>query len=70
MTNSAAVFEQVERPIRAYDPEAVLNIYQVAEWLQVSYKKVEDMPIKSFWIGNRRRYLGKHILEFIEEAAK
>lgn len=69
MTNSA-VIEQVDKPIRAHPPEAVLNHYQVAEWLQVSYKTVEGMPIKSFWIGNRHRYLAKHVLEFMEEAAK
>ncbi len=54
----------------SYGPEAVLNVYQVANWLQVSYKKVDEMPIKAFWLGNRRRYLAKHVLEFMEEAAK
>ncbi len=67
---TAAQLEQSERPVYSYCPEAVLNAYQVADWLQVSYKKVEELPIKSFWLGNRRRYLAKHILEFMEEAAK
>ena len=67
---TATQLEQSERPVYSYGPEAVLNVYQVADWLQVSYKKVEELPIKSFWLGNRRRYLAKHILEFMEEAAK
>ena len=67
---SAAVLEQVDKPIKAHSAEAVLNLYQVAEWLQVSYKKVEELPIRSFWLGNRRRYLARHVLEFMEEAAK
>ena len=67
---SDATVEQRERPVFAHGPTAVLNIYQVAEWLQVSYRKVEELPIKSFWLGNRRRYLAKHVLEFMEEAAK
>ncbi len=67
---TAGQIEQSERPVLSYGPEAVLNLYQVGEWLQVSYKKVEELPIRSFWLGNRRRYLAKHILEFMEEAAK
>ncbi len=67
---TAAQLEQSERPVYSYGPEAVLNVYLVADWLQVSSKKVEELPIKSFWLGNRRRYLAKHILEFMEEAAK
>ncbi len=62
--------EQLDKPVLSHGPDAVLNLYQVAEWLQVSYKKVEELPIKSFWLGNRRRYRGKHILEFMEDAAK
>ena len=69
MTNAAGL-EQVDRPVRSHAPEAVLNLYQLAEWLQVSYRTVEGMPIRSFWLGNRRRYLAKHVLEFMEEAAK
>ena len=67
---SNANVELRERPVFAHGPTAILNLYQVAEWLQVSYKEVEELPIKSFWLGNRRRYRGKQILEFIEEAAK
>ena len=69
MTN-AAVLEQVDKPVMAHPAEAVLNLHQLAEWLQVSYRTVEGMPIRSFWLGNRRRYLAKHVLEFMEEAAK
>ena len=69
MTNAAGL-EQVDRPVQSHAPEAVLNLHQLAEWLQVSYRTVEAMPIKSFWLGNRRRYLAKHVLEFMEEAAK
>ena len=67
---TAGQIEQSERPVLSHGPDAVLNLYQVADWLQVSYKTVEGFPIKSFWLGNRRRYLGKHVLEFMEEAAK
>ncbi len=67
---TATQLEQEGLPVYSYGPEAVLNVYQVANWLQVSYKKIDEMPIKAFWLGNRRRYLAKHVLEFMEEAAK
>ena len=69
MTDPATV-NQRDRPVLSHPLEACLNIYQVAEWLQVSYKTVEQLPIKSFWLDNRRRFLGKHVLEFIEESAQ
>lgn len=56
-----------QRPI-SYPPETVLNIEQVAEWLQVSTRTVERLDIPFFLLGKRtKRYLARHVLEFIEK---
>jgi hypothetical protein len=60
----------VSPPVRAYPPEAILDIEQVAEWLQVSTRTVARLPIRSTRIGHRtRRYLAKHVLEYLERLA-
>lgn len=51
----------------SYPPEAVLNIRQVAEWLQVSVRTVERLDIPFFLLGKRtKRYLAAHVLAFID----
>ena len=56
-----------EREVIAYSAEAVLDIEQVAQWLQVSKRQAERLHIPCFYLGTRtRRYLGKTVLEFLE----
>jgi hypothetical protein len=58
------------RDPKGYSPETVLTIEQVAEWLQVSKRSAEDLHIPCFYLGTRtRRYLAKHVLEYIEAKA-
>lgn len=53
---------------KAYPPETVLNIDQVAEWLQVSVRTVERLDIPFIFLGIRqKRYLGKDVLKFLEQ---
>lgn len=48
-------------------PTSVLNIHQVAAWLQVSTRTVERYDIPYFFIGRRqKRYLGEDVLRFIK----
>lgn len=57
-----------ETKVVAHPPEAVLDIHQLAEWLQVSKRQAERLGIPCFYLGNRtRRYLGKTVLEFLEK---
>lgn len=52
----------------AHPPEAVLNIAQVAEWLQVSTRTVERLDIPCVFLGARtRRYLAKDILKYMDQ---
>lgn len=52
----------------SYPPEAVLDIEQVAEWLQVSKRHAERLHIPCIYLGTRtRRYIGKQVLEFLEK---
>lgn len=52
----------------AHPPEAILNIEQVAEWLQVSTRTVERLDIPHTFLGTRRkRFLGKDVLKFMEQ---
>jgi hypothetical protein len=55
---------------KGYTPETVLLIEEVAEWLVVSVRTVERLPIKRIPVGERtRRYLAKHVLEYLESKA-
>lgn len=55
------------RTPRAYPPEAILNIEQVAEWLQVSVRTVERLDIPCTFLGTRtKRYTGKDVLKYLE----
>jgi hypothetical protein len=58
----------VERSPIGYTPETVLTIEQVAEWLQIGERSAEDLHLPCFYLGTRtRRYLAKHVLEYIEK---
>jgi hypothetical protein len=53
-----------------FSPETVLTIEDVARWLGVSKRHAETLDLKCFYLGTRtRRYLAKHVLEYIEAKA-
>jgi transcriptional antiterminator len=55
---------------KAYAPETVLTLNEVAEWLDVSPRTVERYPIKRITLSSStRRYLAKHVLEYLESKA-
>ena len=60
---------RIERQPASYTRETILTVEQLADWLQLSVRKVEQLPIKSGYLGNRRRYLAKHVLEYLEDIA-
>lgn len=50
----------------SFPETAVLNIKQVAQWLQISTKSVERLDIPSVFLGTRtKRYLGKDVLDYL-----
>ncbi len=52
---------------KGYIPETVLNIEQLAAWLQVSKRQAERLEIPCFYLGTRtRRYLAKDVLKYLE----
>lgn len=52
----------------SYPPEAVLNIRQLADWLQVGESTVERLDIPSVFLGTRtKRWIGKDVLAYLEE---
>lgn len=58
------------RQPKGYSPETVLTIEEVAEWLGVSIRTVERWPIKRITLTrSTRRYLAKHVLEYLEAKA-
>lgn len=60
------VLSMPQRPI-SYPPETVLNIKQVAEWLQVSVRTVERLDIPFTLLGRRtKRYVAADVLAFLE----
>ena len=59
------------RLARAYPPEAILTPDQVAEWLQVSRRTVQRLPLPAVTMGHRTvRYLAKEILEYLERQSE
>lgn len=51
----------------AHSPEAILNVEEVAQWLQVSVRTVERLDIPCVFLGHRtKRYLGKDVLKYLE----
>ena len=49
----------------------VLTRREVCEVLGISLRTLDRLPIKSASIGKRtRRYLGKHVLEYLERLAQ
>jgi hypothetical protein len=62
--------DETKREPKAYAPETVLMIEEVAEWLNVSVRTVERYPIKRIPLSDHtRRYLAKHVLEYLESKA-
>lgn len=62
--------EKVERTPKAYAPETVLTLDEVADWLDVSPRTVERMCIKRIALSSHtRRYLARHVLEYLEAKA-
>lgn len=59
-----------QRIPKSYAPETVLTIEEVAAWLVVSVRTVERYPIKRVTLSrSTRRYLAKHVLEYLEGIA-
>ncbi len=58
------------RPPIAYPPEAILTQEQVGAWLGISTRTLRKLPIRR-WASSRRlvRYLGRHVLQYVEERA-
>jgi excisionase family DNA binding protein len=51
---------------RAYSPETVLTPQQVAEWLQVSSRTLQRLPIPHVRVGHRTvRYTAKDVLAYL-----
>lgn len=63
-------FEELPTGPIAFPPEAILTVEQLAAWLQVSVGTVEKLPIACFYVRSRKRYLGRHVLDYIEGQAK
>lgn len=54
----------------SYQPESVLTIEQVADWLQISKRAAERLHIPCVYLGTRtRRFIGKDVLAFLESKA-
>ena len=60
--------ETTTTPRTMYNPDDVLTMRQVADYLQVSIRTVQRIGIKSFRLGGRR-FLFKHVLEYVESKA-
>jgi len=58
------------RPPITYPPDAILTQEQVAAWLGISTRTLRKLPIRR-WASSRRlvRYLGRHVLQYVEEQA-
>jgi predicted DNA-binding transcriptional regulator AlpA len=58
----------MEERKNAHPPEAILDINEVAEWIGVSPRTVERLDLPCIHLGHRiKRYLGKDVLEYMEE---
>jgi hypothetical protein len=54
--------------VRAYPPEAVLTIEQVAAWLQISKRTAEKLHIPCLYLGTRtRRYVARDVLKYLDD---
>lgn len=57
--------------VRGYPPEAVLTIQQLADWLGVSRRTVQRLPIPVVRLGHRTlRYRGRDVLDYLERKAR
>jgi hypothetical protein len=68
--NQPSLKTPIPRPPIAYPPEAILTQEQVAAWLGISTRTLRKLPIRR-WASSRRlvRYLGRHVLQYVEEQA-
>lgn len=58
----------MRKRVIAHAPEAILDIEQVAEWLQVSVRTVERLDIPPVFLGTRtKRFLGRDVLNYMEQ---
>ena len=57
-------------PPIAYPRDAILTQEQVAAWLGISTRTLRKLPIRR-WTSSRRlvRYLGRHVLQYVEDQA-
>lgn len=52
----------------AYPPEAVLTPDEVAEWLAISERQLERLPIRRVQLSPRKTlYLAREVYEYLEE---
>ena len=52
----------------SFPPEAILDINDVARWLQVSTRMVERLAIPPVYLGDRtRRYLAATVWEYLKK---
>lgn len=57
-----------KRRVIAYAPGAVLDIEQVAAWLQISKRSAERLHLPCLYLGTRtRRFLGSTVLEYLKK---
>lgn len=55
----------------SFPPEAVLTNKQVAEYLQISARSVQRLPLKTITLGYRTvRYRGQDVLDYVERKAR
>ena len=67
MTTAAHIGPIENEVVYAYPESAVLKPAQVMEWLQIGPKVFEFLPIRCIRLGPKtRRYLAKHVLEFLD----
>ncbi len=68
--NERGVNTPTTRPAIAYPPDSILTQEQVAAWLGISTRTLRKLPIRR-WASSRRlvRYLGRHVLQYLEEQA-
>lgn len=56
---------------KAYPPEAVLTIRQLADWLQIGVRSVERLDIPCVMLGTRtRRYVAKDVLRYLDQRSE
>lgn len=60
-----------EKEYVSYPPEAVLDIEQVAQWLQISKRSAERLHLPCLYLGTRtRRFLGSAVIEYLKKQVR